>query len=127
MRTSYFLLLESCDASMTINNVITFIVMKEWPLFKPCHLKRSINYLCFTKSSFWKFEVGWCGTNGILGKSNRIDDEEPATRPAISPYVLQCVTDFHISIFLEATAQKWYGQNHTGCTARSGLVVPTFH
>ena len=43
--------------------------------------------------------------------------------PAISPHVLQCVTDLHISVFLEATAQKWYGQNRTGRTARSGLVL----
>ena len=52
MRTSHFLFLEPCDASMAVDDIIRFIVMKEWPaLFKPRRLKRSINYLCFTKSS----------------------------------------------------------------------------
>ena len=54
MRTSHFIFLEPCDASMAVDDIISL-----WPLFKPRRLKRLIDHLRFTKSSFWKFEVGW--------------------------------------------------------------------
>ena len=90
MRTSHFLFLEPCDASMAVDNIIRFIIMKEWPLFKPRRLKRLINYLRFTKSSLRNSKlIGWCGTDGILGKATKREDEEPAAKLAIST-VLMC-------------------------------------
>ena len=60
--------------------------------------------------------------NGIWGKSICEDKEPVARLPFL--YAVQCVMDFssyvhHFQVSLRtiATAQNWYGQNHTGRTA----------
>ena len=69
-------------------------------------INKLASYLCFAKSSFGNIRlVGWCGNNGIFGKS-KCDDIESAMRFAITACmclnVPQCVTDFLVPLLIEA-------------------------
>ena len=98
MRTSHLSLLKFCDTGVTISHVFRFIVMKEWPLFKPCWLKQLVNHFCFSKCSFWKYQVLWLvSCQWISSEANHTVKSLPWIWPF--EHKIKCIMDYYISVF----------------------------